>query len=225
MDIKLFWLVSAMLLLTVLVEARRRPTERRRGNRVTPSRYTWTRELAAGTTVNEEATTPEDSNQMYVKSIDDRLPAAGFKKALLLYDFSGISPIVSVTLYERHRRGLPCYILDTNLTYSDVIATLAQRNNTDVGASPEISLDGSSPVLSRQAARELFDSNPSLRKACRGGRVARTSAAATASENTEVVKVLTLDSVLNLTIQGAANSTRPSRRGSRGRGRGSSRQG
>ncbi|BFZ04503.1 hypothetical protein BsWGS_07542 [Bradybaena similaris] len=221
MDFRFMLLVSALLFSTILVGAGRRQGSRRRAGRLTGNRYSWRRELGNGNAVHEEALSPADRNQVYIKSIDDGLTSAGFTKAGLLYDFSSTTPIVAITVNDRLRRGGPCYILDTSLTYSGVTDILNQRNNTVVPLGLQVSLDGSSPNLSREAARMLIASNQSLRRVCKRGRMVRVSSnAAAPSETTQELKVLTLDSVLTLTVQASQATTRPGRGGRRGGSRG-----
>lgn len=204
------FVLLVLLVSTLLVEGHRNRESRRERGRPRQSggnEYTWRRDLGNGNTVQENATVPRP-NEILLKSQDNALAALGYAKASVLYYFTAETPKISISLTDRNRKS-PCFIADSPLSYEDVISALASRNGSVAGLGTEVSLDGTS------------DTELAQRRVCKSGRFIRTSTVeGEASNSTEVLKVLTLDSVINLRVpvERRRSRGRPSsgRRGQRG---------
>ncbi|KAK0043888.1 hypothetical protein Bpfe_026662 [Biomphalaria pfeifferi] len=130
--------------------------------------YSWARNVS-GSSVDESAFVPTGSNLIIMRSFDEGLRGLNLSRASILYDFSTPSPLVAIGSFG------PCFITNTNLTYQDVIDELDARNGSSASTTAEFRLDGTSLPLPLEQVRPLYDNYPSLRRACRDGRVIMTT--------------------------------------------------
>ncbi|XP_059146025.1 uncharacterized protein LOC131933259 [Physella acuta] len=206
MDGKLLLTVCVVLVLSCYVHAQRGSGRVRGGNRqrrpITPpegDRYTWSRDLGDGVSVEEAAFVPNDTNIVLLRSFDDNLRARNYSKGSTLYDFTTPDALVVIGIFG------PCFVTNTNLTFQAVVDELAARNGSSVNATELVYLDGTMAPLSLPETEALFTTNPAVRRACRDGRVVITvplgANPTPFTGETENVVVSVLDAAISITIQ------------------------
>ncbi|KAH9525826.1 hypothetical protein Btru_002485 [Bulinus truncatus] len=109
----------------------------------------------------------------------------------------------------------PCFLTSTNLTYLEIIDILDARNGSSATTNAQFSLDGTALPLPFEQVRQLFDTYPSLRRACRDGRVIVTTPGQETPVPfpTEELSVLAVDAEISIRISPAPRpTTTPHRR-------------
>jgi hypothetical protein len=171
--------------------------------------YVWTRHLGEGNNVQEYAYATTERRQVLFHSISDDLVPAGYNRSSIMYDFTGSNSLMFISLRNGRRSSGPCYLVNTDLTYEGVLSTLSSRNNSEVLLGPQVAHNAAIPPLERSEARVYLSGNPPLSRHCRSGKVIQiTEPPVESEEATELIKVLSLDSVISLTVTPPERSTR-----------------